>query len=182
LASKDRPNTPPVALTPAERAEAELWAKASPHERAAAMLVGKATGQEKLPAILAELLSVAPQDALEARLAALALALSHAAVENLSWARVVEHAPGDTGARARLAAVRLAEASVKAMDALGRRRAGGATEHKVVVTHTGPAAAELAVGVRLNPKGREQEDGRRPHAPAAADLQGHRREGPAGIS
>jgi hypothetical protein len=159
--------------------EAELWAKAPPHQRVAALIVGKATGQEDLPHILAELRSVAPKDALEARLAGLAFALSHAAVENLSYARVLQPYPDGVADRARLAAVRMAEAAAKCVEAMARHRSRGSTEHKVVVTHTGPAAAEVAVGVRVRRgKGEEVRDAgpgggggggkrRRPRAPAA---------------
>src|SRR3954451_21903122 len=96
--------------------EAELWAGASVHEREAAMLVGKATGQGQLPHILAALRSAAPRDALEARLVALSLAMSHAAVENLSWSRLAQPGPDGTGDRGRLAAVRLAEATCKCVE------------------------------------------------------------------
>src|SRR5690348_9723206 len=63
--------------------EAELWAGASPHEREAAMLVGQATDQQDLPHVLAALKSIDPKDAIEARLAALVLSLTHASAENL---------------------------------------------------------------------------------------------------
>jgi hypothetical protein len=155
--------------------EAKLWAEASPHERAAAILVGKATDQKNLPHILADLRSVAPKDALEARLAALAFALTHAAAENLNSARVLQPYPDSVADRARLAAVRMTEAACKCVEALARHRSGGTTEHRVTVTHTGPAA-EVDVGVRLRRGG--EGDGRgggergganehRPQAPAA---------------
>jgi hypothetical protein len=158
--------------------EAKLWAEASVHEREAAMLVGKATGQEDLPHILAALRSIAPKDALEARIAALTLALTQASVENLSHARVLQPFPDGVADRARLAAVRMAEAACKCVEALAKHRSGGATEHRVTVTHTGPAA-EVDVGVRLR-RGREGdgrggggrggENERRPQAKQVADA------------
>ena len=154
--------------------EAELWAAASPHEREAAMLVGQATDQQDLPHVLAAFKSIGPKDAIEARLAALVLSLTHASAENLKTARLVEPYPDGLGDKARLAAVRLAEAACKCVDALAKHRSGGATEHRVTVTHTGPAA-DVAVGVRLRQgeEGDGQGDGgrgarnrRRPHAKA----------------
>src|SRR5829696_7848575 len=90
--------------------EAQLWAEASPHQRVAALIVGRATGQEDLPYILAELRTVDIKDALEARLVGLTFALTHAAAENLSSARMAQPNPDAIGHKARLAAVRLAEA------------------------------------------------------------------------
>src|SRR5215213_7607063 len=117
--------------------EAQLWAEAGPHQRVAALIVGRATGQKDLPHILAELRTVPIADALEARLVGLAFALTHAAVENLSSARVLQPYPDSVGDRARLAAVRMTEAACKCVEALAKRRSGGATEHRVTVTHTG---------------------------------------------
>ncbi len=159
--------------------EAELWAQASPHEREAAMLVGQATDQRDLPHVLAALKSIGPKDAMEARLAALVLSLTHASAENLRTARLVEPYPDGLGDKARLAAVRLAEAACKCVEALARHRSGGATEHRVTVTHAGPAA-DVAVGVRLRQgeerdeggRGRGVRDGRRPHAPRLAHEPG----------
>ncbi len=128
--------------------EAQLWAEAGPHQRVAAMIIGRATGQEDLPHILAELRTVDIKDALEARLVGLTFALSHAAAENLAWARMAQPYPDGVGDKARIAAVRLVEAGCKCVEALAKHRSGGATEHRVTVTHTGPAA-EVAVGVRL---------------------------------
>ena len=154
--------------------EAELWAEASPHEREAAMLVGQATDQQDLPHMLAALRSVGPKDAIEARLAALVLSLTHASAENLKAARLVQPYPDGLGDKARLAAVRLAEAACKCVEALAKHRSGGATEHRVTVTHAGPAA-DVAVGVRLRQgeegdgeggRGRGGRNGRRPHAKA----------------
>src|SRR5918998_4919579 len=119
--------------------EAQLWAEASPHEREAAILVSKATDQKDFPRILATLRSIGPKDAVEARLAALFVALPHASVENLSSARVLQPYPDGVADRARLAAVRMTEAACKCVEALARHRSGGATEHRVTVTHTGPA-------------------------------------------
>jgi hypothetical protein len=143
--------------------EARLWDKASVHEREATLLVGKATDQQDLPHVLASLRSVAPRDAIEARLVALVLALSQASAENLRWARVVQPYPDGVADRARLAAVRLAEAACRCAEALARHRSGGATEHRVTVTHAGPAA-ELAVGVRVRPGGEGDGNRRRPQA------------------
>jgi hypothetical protein len=137
--------------------EAQLWAEASPHQRVAAILIGKATGQQNLPHILAELRTVDIQDALEARLVGLTFALTHAAAENLSSARVLQPYPDGVADRARLVAVRMTEAACKCVEALAKHRSGGATEHRVMVTHTGPAA-EVAVGVRVSQRG--EADGR----------------------
>jgi hypothetical protein len=142
--------------------EAQLWAEASPHEREAAILVGKATDQKDLPHILATLRSIGPKDAVEARLAALFVALTHASIENLSSARVLQPYPDGVADRARLAGVRLAEAGCRCVEALARHRSGGTTEHKITVTHTGPAASEIAVGVRLGQRHGGEEDGRGP--------------------
>src|SRR5690349_668708 len=169
---RSKKRRPAAAVARLKGLEAELWAEASVHEREAALLVGKATGQEQLPHILAALRSAAPKDALEARLVALSLAMSHAAVENLSWARLAQPYPDGGGDRARLAAVRLVEATCKCVEALAKHRSGGATEHRVTVTHTGPAA-EVAVGVRVRQEegdgGRSGETGggkrHQPHAP-----------------
>jgi hypothetical protein len=133
--------------------EAQLWAEASPHQRTAALIVGRATGQAGLPHILAELRTVPIQDALEARLVGLTFALTHAAAENLSSARVLQPYPDGVADRARLAAVRMTEAACRCVEALAKHKSGGATEHRVTVTHTGPAA-EVAVGVRVS-QGRE---------------------------
>jgi hypothetical protein len=137
--------------------EAQLWAEASPHQRVAAQIIGRATDQKDLPHILAELRTVDIKDALEARLVGLTFALTHAAAENLSSARVLQPYPDAVADRARLTAVRMTEAACKCVEALAKHRSGGATEHKVTVTHTGPAA-ELDVGVRVR-QGREG-DGR----------------------
>ena len=137
--------------------EAQLWAEASPHQRVAALIIGRATGQEDLPHILAELRTVDIKDALEARLVGLTFALAHAAAENLSSARVLQPYPDGVADRARLAAVRMTEAACKCVEALAKHRSGGATEHRVTVTHTGPAA-EVDVGVRLRRGG--EGDGR----------------------
>jgi hypothetical protein len=102
--------------------EAKLWAEASPHERAAAILVSKATDQQNVPHILADLHSVAPKDALEARLVGLTFALTHAAAENLSSARVLQPYPDGVADCARLAAVRMTEAARKCVEALARHR------------------------------------------------------------
>jgi hypothetical protein len=145
-------------LSPELRAiEARLWGEAPPHQRTAALIVGRATGQENLPHILAELRTVDIKDALEARLVGLTFALSHAAAENLAWARMAQPFPDGVADRARLAAVRLAEAGCRCVEALAKHRSGGATEHRVTVTHTGPAA-DVAVGVRLRRGG--EGDGR----------------------
>ena len=125
--------------------------------RGGPILVGRATDQKDLPHILAELRTVDIKDALEARLVGLTFALTHAAAENLSSARVLQPYPDGVADKARLAAVRLAEAGCKCVEALARHRSGGATEHRVTVTHTGPAA-EVAVGVRLRRGG--EGDGR----------------------
>src|SRR5215217_2269256 len=58
---------------------------------------------------------------------------------------------------ARLVAVRMTEAACKCVEALAKHRSGGATEHRVMVTHTGPAT-EVDVGVRLRRGG--EGDGR----------------------
>jgi hypothetical protein len=155
--------------------EAQLWAEASPHQRTAALIIGRATGQEDLPHILAELCTVPIRDALEARFVGLAFALTHAAAENLSSARVLQPYPDGVADRARLVAVRMTEAACKCVEALAKHRTGGATEHRVTVTHTGPAA-EVAVGVRVR-QGREGDghgsggrgagNERQPHAPEA---------------
>jgi hypothetical protein len=137
--------------------EAQLWAAASPHQRVAAQIIGRATGQEDLPHILAELRTVDIKDALEARLVGLTFALTHAVAENLSSARVLQPYPDGVADRARLAAVRMTEAACKCAEALAKLRSGGATEHRVTVTHTGPAA-EVDVGVRLRRGG--EGDGR----------------------
>jgi hypothetical protein len=137
--------------------EAQLWAEAGPHQRTAAILIGKATGQQNLPHILAELRTVDIQDALEARLVGMAFALTHAAAENLSSARVLQPYPDGVADRARLVAVRMTEAACKCAETLAKLRSGGATEHRVTVTHTGPAA-ELDIGVRLRRGG--EADGR----------------------
>jgi hypothetical protein len=152
--------------------EAQLWAAAPPHQRVAALIIGRATGQEELPHILAELRTVPIRDALEARLVGLTFALTHAAVENLSSARVLQPYPDGVADRARLAAVRMTEAACKCVEALAKHKSGGATEHRVTVTHTGPAA-EMAVGVRVSQGGdgdgrgdggRDTGNEHRPHA------------------
>src|SRR5215217_3579950 len=149
--SRDRSISPEL-----KAIEAQLWAEADRHQRVAALLIGRATGQEDLPYILAELRTVDIRDALEARLVGLTFALTHAAAENLSSARVLQPYPDGVADRTRLAAVRLAEAGCKCVEALAKHRSGGATEHRVTVTHTGPAA-ELDVGVRLR-RGGEGDD------------------------
>ncbi len=98
--------------------EARLWAEAGPHQRVAALIIGRATSQEDLPHILAELRTVDIKDALEARLVGLTFALSHAAAENLSSARVLQPYPDGVADRARLAAVRMTEAACKCVEAL----------------------------------------------------------------
>ena len=128
--------------------EAQLWAEASPHQRVAAQIIGRATDQKNLPHILAELRTVDIKDALEARLVGLTFALTHAVAENLSSARVLQPYPDGVADRARLTAVRMTEAACKCAEALAKLRSGGATEHRVTVTHTGPAT-EVDVGVRL---------------------------------
>src|SRR5215213_7899349 len=120
--------------------EAQLWAAASPHQRVAAQIIGRATDQKDLPHILAELRTVDIKDALEARLVGLTFALTHAAAENLSSARVLQPYPDGVADRARLTAVRMTEAACKCVEALAKHKSGGATEHKVTVTHRGPAA------------------------------------------
>ena len=146
--SRDRSISPEL-----KAIEAQLWAEADPHQRVAALLIGRATGQEDLPHILAELRTVDIKDALEARLVGLTFALTHAAVENLSSARVLQPYPDGVADRARLVAVRMTEAACKCVEALAKHRSGGATEHRVMVTHTGPAT-EVDVGVRLRRGGR----------------------------
>ncbi len=153
--------------------EAQLWAEAGPHQRAAALIIGRATGQEDLPHILAELRTVDIKDALEARLVGLTFALTHAAAENLSSARVLQPYPDGVADRARLAAVRMTEAACKCVEALAKHRSGGATEHKVTVTHTGPAASEVAVGVRLRQQHGGEEDGTRPGGGSRNEHQSH---------
>jgi hypothetical protein len=78
----------------------------------------------------------------------LTFALTHAAAENLSSARVLQPYPDGVADRARLTAVWMTEAACKCVEALAKHQSGGATEHRVTVTHTGPAA-EVAVGVRV---------------------------------
>jgi hypothetical protein len=46
----------------------------------------------------------------------------------------------------------MTEAACKCAETLAKHRSGGATEHRVTVTHTGPAA-EVAVGVRVRQGG-----------------------------
>src|SRR5215211_7738916 len=150
--SRDRSISPKL-----KAIEAQLWAEASPHQRVAALIIGRATGEKDLPHILAELRTVPIKDALEARLVGLTFALTHAAVENLSSARVLQPYPDGVADRARLVAVRMTEAACKCVEALAKLRSGGATEHRVTVTHTGPAA-EVAVGVRVSQRG--EGDGR----------------------
>jgi hypothetical protein len=167
--NKDQELSPELAAI-----EAKLWAGASPHQRVAAMIVGRATGQEALPHILAELRTVDIKDALEARLVGMVFALTHAAAENLAWARMAQPYPDAIGDKARIAAVRLTEAGCKCVEALAKHRSGGATEHRVTVTHTGPAA-EVAVGVRVRggegdgrgSGGRGAGNERQSHAPGA---------------
>src|SRR5215217_3481257 len=168
--SRDRSISPEL-----KAIEAQLWAEASPHQRVAALIIGRATGQEDLPHILAELRTVDIKDALEARLVGLTFALTHAAAENLSSARVLQPYPDGVADRARLAAVRMTEAACKCVEALAKHRSGGATEHRVTVTHTGPAA-EVAVGVRVSQRGEGDARGsggrgagneHQPHAPTA---------------
>ncbi len=137
--------------------EVRLWAEAGPHQRVAALIIGRATDQKDLPHILAELRTVDIKDALEARLVGLTFALTHAAAENLSSARVLQPYPDGVVDLARLAAVRMTEAACKCVEALAKHRSGGATEHRVTVTHTG-SAAEVDVGVRLRRGG--EGDGR----------------------
>jgi hypothetical protein len=155
--------------------EAQLWAEAGPHQRVAAQIIGRATGQEDLPHILAELRTVDIKDAIEARLVGLTFALTHAAAENLSSARVLQPYPDGVADRARLVAVRMTEAACKCVEALAKHKSGGATEHKVTVTHTGPAA-EVDVGVRLRRRGEgdDRGDGERgagnKHRPGAKAL------------
>src|SRR5687767_3546051 len=105
---KDQELSPELAAV-----EARLWAAASPHQRVAALIIGRATGQEDLPHILAELRTVDIKDALEARLVGMVFALTHAAAENLAWARMAQPYPDGIGDKARLAAVRLAEAGCR---------------------------------------------------------------------
>jgi hypothetical protein len=149
---KDRGEQRPDLSPELKAIEAELWAEAGPHQRVAALIIGRATGQEDLPHILAELRTVDIKDALEARLVGMAFALTHAAAENLSSARVLQPYPDGVADRARLTAVRMTEAACKCAEALAKHRSGGATEHRVTVTHTGPAA-EVAVGVRVRQGG-----------------------------
>ena len=155
--------------------EAQLWAAASPHQRAAAQIIGRATDQKDLPHILAELRTVDIKDALEARLVGMVFALTHAAAENLAWARMAQPYPDAIGDKARLAAVRMTEAGCRCVEALAKHRSGGTTAHKITVVHSG-SVAEVDVGVRLRRGG--EGDGRggggrgsrnehQPRAPAA---------------